>query len=151
MNKAMIQELADHIGCKPAAVKVFMRELFSGLAWQRARPDTLREAISRKKKALCENIVDAVKSGQCATHESIAARLGISGRLLIHLLGGHMFTMRTFDESEKEEAETRIIWAHAGIAMNRGKLEIMPPKEPVKRGTLLSYPAGAPLERGIRP
>jgi hypothetical protein len=146
-----LTELAEMLGCGKPAVKVYMRELFPGLAWMKVNPDSLRESISQKKKELYDNIIRLVKSGQCSTHSHIAAGLGISDRLLIHLLGGHMFTMRTFDESEKEEVETRVIWPHAGVSMHKGKLEILPPKETSKRGTLLSYPAGAPLERGVRP
>jgi hypothetical protein len=143
MNRTMVQELADVLECEPKAVKVYIRELFPGMDMNGITPELARE----KKRCLYEKLLTLLKEG-CSTHEQIAARLGISDRLLIQLLGGHVFTRRTCSEAD----ETLILWPRAGVSMNRaGKLEILPPKEPPRPGTLLSYPAGAALERGVRP
>jgi hypothetical protein len=146
MNKK-VAELAEALGCKPSAVKVYMRELFPGLAWPEADTAALRETIARKKKALYETIITQAKI--CLTHDEIAAGIGISGRLLRHLLGGHVFVGRT--ASEDGEEETRVMWPHAGISLNKGRLEAVPYREKAKSGALLSYPSGMLLERGVRP
>jgi hypothetical protein len=142
-----VQEAAELIGCKKAAVKVYVRELFPG----RSLPDLDGDVIRQKQKELYGELVRLIQSGRCSTHGLIAARLGISAKLLAALLGGRIFVERAFPE---EEDEAPVCWPRLGISMKRpGRLEIVPRKETAKPGggALLSYQPGAsPLEAGLR-
>jgi hypothetical protein len=147
-----IQELAEKLECEIPALKLYVRKFFPQYSVREAaQNETVCESLVQKRRELVERLRRVLADREYASHEDIAARIGIDGKLLSALIGGRTFAVRTIREDD--DTDNAVYWYGLGVSIRKRskKLEILPFKKTFSEKTLLNYaPGESPLNWGTR-